>query len=146
MPDVAALIAVPLPFNNPVTVVDNVNAGVAPPDDVPAKVTTPVDAVEGVSPLNDVWNDVTPPELVADNVPAENDNPVPTVTLLKPPEPSPYKIDVPLVAGALLLNVVQSADVKRPRFEPDADGRLNVWVSVALEILKSEPDVPVAKY
>lgn len=71
-----------------------------PIPNVPAKVTTPVDAVEGVSPLSDVWNDVTPPELVADNVPAENDNPVPTVTLLKPPEPLPYKIDDPLVAGA----------------------------------------------
>lgn len=84
---------------------------------VPAKVTTPVDAVEGVSPLNDVWNDVTP-ELVADNVPAENDNPVPTVTLLKPPEPLPYKIDVPLVAGALLLNVVQSVELNQPFVDP----------------------------
>jgi hypothetical protein len=53
---------------------------------------------------------------------------------------------VPDTLVTLLLNVVQSADVKSPRFEPDADGRLNVWVSVALEILKSEPDVPVAKY
>ena len=41
-----------------------------------------------------------PPELVELNVPAEKDRPVPTVTLLKPPEPLPYKIDVPLVAGA----------------------------------------------
>jgi hypothetical protein len=53
---------------------------------------------------------------------------------------------VPDTLVTLLLNVVQSADVKSPRFEPDDDGRLNVWVSVALEILKSEPDVPVAKY
>ena len=36
----------------------------------------------------------------ADNVPAEKDRPEPTVTLLKPPEPLPYRIDVPLVAGA----------------------------------------------
>jgi hypothetical protein len=53
---------------------------------------------------------------------------------------------VPDTLVTLLLKVVQSLDVKSPRFEPDADGRLNVWVSVALEILKSEPDVPVAKY
>ena len=36
MPDVAALIAVPLPLSNPVIVVDNVNAGVAPPELLPA--------------------------------------------------------------------------------------------------------------
>ena len=36
MPDVAALIAVPLPLSNPVMVVDNVNAGVAPPELLPA--------------------------------------------------------------------------------------------------------------
>ena len=67
---------------------------------VPAKVTTPVDAVEGVRPVNDVWNDVTPAPPLADNVPVENDNPDPIVTLLKPPDPLPYKIDDPLVAGA----------------------------------------------
>lgn len=83
-----------------------------PIPNVPAKVTTPVAAVEGVRPLNDVWNDVTPPVAVADNVPVLNDNPEPIVTLLKPPEPLPYKIDVPLVAGALPLNVFQSVDVK----------------------------------
>jgi hypothetical protein len=38
--------------------------------------------------------------VVAANVPAEKDRPEPTVTLLKPPEPLPYRIDVPLVAGA----------------------------------------------
>ena len=53
-----------------------------------------------------------PPEPVADNVPAEKLTPVPIVTLLKPPEPLPYKIDVPLVAGALLLKVFQSVDVR----------------------------------
>ena len=36
MPAVAALIAVPLPFRTPVTVVESVRAGVAPPLDVPA--------------------------------------------------------------------------------------------------------------
>ena len=35
-----------------------------------------------------------------DNVPVENDNPEPTVTLLNPPDPLPYNIDDPLVAGA----------------------------------------------
>ena len=34
------------------------------------------------------------------SVPAVKDKPVPTVTLLNPPEPLPYRIDVPLVAGA----------------------------------------------
>ena len=38
--------------------------------------------------------------VVAASVPAEKDRPEPTVTLLKPPEPLPYRIDVPLVAGA----------------------------------------------
>ena len=33
-------------------------------------------------------------------VPDEKDKPVPTVTLLKPPEPFPYKIEVPEVCGA----------------------------------------------
>jgi len=36
VPLVAALIAVPLPFKMPVMVVDNVNAGVAPPELLPA--------------------------------------------------------------------------------------------------------------
>lgn len=53
-----------------------------------------------------------PPEPVADSVPAAKLTPVPIVTLLKPPEPLPYKIDVPLVAGALLLKVFQSVDVR----------------------------------
>jgi hypothetical protein len=34
------------------------------------------------------------------NVPVAKVNPAPTVTLLNPPAPLPYKIDVPLVAGA----------------------------------------------
>ena len=41
-----------------------------------------------------------PPEPVADNVPATKETPVPIVTLEKPPKLSPYKIEVPLVAGA----------------------------------------------
>ena len=41
-----------------------------------------------------------PPEPVADSVPAVKATPVPIVTLEKPPEPLPYRIEVPLVAGA----------------------------------------------
>ena len=41
-----------------------------------------------------------PPEPVADSVPAVKATPVPMVTLLNPPDPLPYRIDVPLVAGA----------------------------------------------
>ena len=41
-----------------------------------------------------------PPDPVADSVPAANETPVPIVTLEKPPEPLPYRIEVPLVAGA----------------------------------------------
>ena len=37
MPAVAALIAVPLPFKTPVMEVEMVSAGVAPPDEEPAK-------------------------------------------------------------------------------------------------------------
>ena len=41
-----------------------------------------------------------PPEPVADNVPAAKETPVPMVTLENPPDPLPYRIEVPLVAGA----------------------------------------------
>jgi len=41
-----------------------------------------------------------PPEPVADSVPAEKATPEPMVTLENPPAALPYKIDVPLVAGA----------------------------------------------
>ena len=52
-------------------------------------------------PVKDCATLVTvPPEPVADSVPAAKATPVPMVTLLNPPAPSPYRIEVPLVAGA----------------------------------------------
>jgi hypothetical protein len=58
-------------------------------------VAPPLDATGAVAPTL-----VTVPEPVAVNVPAVKLNPVPTVTLENPPEPFPYRIDVPDVAGA----------------------------------------------
>lgn len=56
-----------------------------------------VPVVPSVSAATDV---TVPPEPVADSVPAAKLTPEPIVTLLNPPEPLPYRIDVPLVAGA----------------------------------------------
>ena len=53
---------------------------------------------------------------------------------------------VPDTLVTLLLKVVQSAEVNAPLFVPEAEGRLKVWVAVALLMLKSDPEVPVAKY
>ena len=92
----------PLPYSKPVILVDNVSAGVAPPLEVPAK------------PLDDTTETAVtvPPDPVADSVPATKLTPDPMVTLLNPPLPLPYRMDVPLVAGALLLKVFQSVLVK----------------------------------
>ena len=46
----------------------------------------------------------------------------------------------------MLLNIVQSLELKAPLTEAEAVGKLNVWVSVALNILKSTPAVPTDKY
>ena len=61
-------------------------AGVVPPDEATGAV--PVTLV------------TVPPEPVADRVPVAKDTPVPMVTLENPPAPLPYRIEVPLVAGA----------------------------------------------
>jgi len=74
-----------------------------------------------------------------DNVPVENESPVPIVTLLNPPDPLPYKIEVPLVAGALLLNVVQSVDVKYPFTDPVAAAMLIAGVAPPLETTGAVP-------
>ena len=68
--------------------------------------TMPVKLTFGVVPPEDAKGDeavteVTVPPLVdADNVPAENVRLEPIVTLLNPPDPLPYRIEVPEVAGA----------------------------------------------
>ena len=78
------------------------------PPEVPATVKANVPdvvigepATEIKPPVKDCATLVTvPPEPVADSVPATKDTPVPIVTLLNPPAALPYKIEVPLVAGA----------------------------------------------
>ena len=60
-------------------------AGVVPPDDTTGAVPVTL---------------VTVPVAVDDSVPVVKEMPDPIVTLLNPPAPLPYKIDVPLVAGA----------------------------------------------
>ena len=60
-------------------------AGVVPPDDTTGAVPVTL---------------VTVPVAVDDNVPVVKEIPDPMVTLLNPPAPLPYRIDVPLVAGA----------------------------------------------
>jgi hypothetical protein len=54
------------------------------------------------------------PPPVATKTPPEKDKPVLMVTELKPPDPLPYKMADPLVAGALPLKVFQSVEVKYP--------------------------------
>ena len=72
-------------------------------------VVVPVATEIGLVPVTLV---TVPPEPVADSVPPAKLIPEPMVTLLNPPVPLPYRIDVPLVAGALLLNVFQSVLVR----------------------------------
>jgi hypothetical protein len=90
VPLVAALIVVPSPFRSPVTVVDKVIAGV-----VVALATVPD------NPLADTTETLVtvPAPAGADKIPEEKDNPLPIVTLENPPDPFPYRIDDPDVAG-----------------------------------------------
>ena len=73
---------------------------------VPARVIVPEPVmglpvtVKPVVPPEKATEVTVPPEPVADRVPPAKLMPEPMVTLLKPPEPLPYKSDVPLVGGA----------------------------------------------
>ena len=73
---------------------------------VPASVMVPEvvmglpETVRPVVPPESATEVTVPPEPVADSVPPAKLIPEPIDTLLKPPEPFPYRIDVPLVAGA----------------------------------------------
>ena len=60
-------------------------------------------------------------------------------------EDKPTEVTVPRL-DVLLLKVVQSAELKAPRFVALAVGKLNVCVAVALAIAKSVPLVPTAKF
>lgn len=48
-----------------------------------------------------------------------------------------------MIAACLLLKVDQSEEVNRPRLDEEESGKLNVCTLDELEILKSEPDVPL---
>lgn len=52
---------------------------------------------------------------------------------------------VAVTAPILLLNVIQSAADINPRLDDVAFGILNVWVEPEETMLKSDPEVPVAK-
>jgi hypothetical protein len=65
----------------------------------------------------------------------------------------PIRVAAPLVpvvvnvnAPCFELNALQSALLNAPLFVADAVGRLNVCVAVTLDMLKSVPLVPTAKY
>ena len=74
---------------------------------LPEVVTVPDRLKPLTEPVPDT--EVTVPEpgdIVQVRLPPENDNPVPTVTLLNPPEPFPYRIDEPVVAAVALLAIL----------------------------------------
>lgn len=59
--------------------------------------------------------------------------------------PAAVKLVEAVIAGCLLLNVVQSVEVKRPRLAEDELGKLKVWVPDVLAMDTSVPELPVAK-
>ena len=71
-----------------------------------ATASVPVKLMLGVAPPDEARGDeavtevTVPPEPVADSVPPAKLMPDPMVTLLNPPEPLPYRMAVPDVAGA----------------------------------------------
>jgi hypothetical protein len=70
---------------------------------------------------------------------------VPVVVIVPPVIPVAVFVATELTEP-LLLNVVQSVELKAPLLVAEAVGKLKVCVAVAELILKSVPDVPVTKY
>ena len=70
---------------------------------------------------------------------------VPVVVIVPPVIPVAVLVATELTVP-LLLNVVQSAELKAPLLVAEAVGKLKVCVAVAEDILKSVPLVPVTKY
>ena len=54
-------------------------------------------------------------------------------------------VEAAVEVESLLLKVVQSAEVSNPLFEADEFGKLKVWTEPEETMLKSVPEVPVAK-
>jgi hypothetical protein len=88
--------------------------------------------------------EVTPPDVVQVKVPPEKSKPVPTVTAPNPPVPLPYRMLVPVVAGAFELKVVQSAALNAPLFVADDVGTFSVMMgAVVLLTVANDKSVPV---
>ena len=67
---------------------------------VPDPVIGPPEVVSPVVPPDTLTEVTVPPDPVAERVPPAKETPDPIVTLLNPPDPLPYRMLVPLVAGA----------------------------------------------
>ena len=93
----------PLPVSSVMAAARFADDGVAAhvPTDAIEKLTVPLPVIgPPVNPAPVATLVTVPPELVELRVPATKLMPDPIMTLLKPPAPLPYRIDVPLVAGA----------------------------------------------